>query len=284
MPWARYSPVVLADIDDDGTLETALRDESRCFLFSGFGVPASGWPRALDGAIIGHEDLVSVPSPVVDDVDGDDTREIVFLVAGDIHAFNFSGREIGGWPLAGEGARGGALALLYGESGKLYIVDCAAAMPHTAVGGTGAVSGAVSSIRRYDPGVEDDSVDQIWHTYRHDSYGYARQDNEGFASNPRAEHVDPSTFLVYPNPATGASLTARVLISVPARVTVTLFNIEGEKVVERARDHAWFAGSAVPFEETFSTGKLSGGVYICLVEVAGDGWSWSGSKKFAVIR
>jgi len=284
-PGSHFSPPILVDVDLDGTLETALRDESRCYLYSGLGVPVSGWPIAIDGAIIGHEGPASPPPPVADDVNGDDKGEIIFLVGGDIHAFDFSGREIKGWPLPGEGARGGALALLYGETGgRLYIVDCAAAMPYAKDGGADAASGAVSSIRRYDPGVEFDSVTQFWHTYRLDPFGYGRQENHGYIANRRTERIDPSTFIVYPNPATGTAFTARVLISAPARVTVTLFNIEGEKVVERARDHAWFAGSAVPFEETFSTGTLSGGVYICLIEVAGDGWSWSGSKKFAVIR
>jgi hypothetical protein len=284
MTASRYSPPVLSDIDGDGTLETALRDESRCLLFSGFGVPARGWPRSLDGAIIGHEDLVSVPPPVVGDVDGDGEREILFLVAGDIHSFDFGGKETGDWPLAGEGARGGSLALLWGESGALHIVDCAAAIPYAASGGMSAVSGAVSTIRRYDPGIEVDVARQMWRMYRHDSYGSGRQDNQGTPENPRAERVDPATFIVYPNPAQGSSFTARVLVSAPARVTVAIFNIEGEKVVERTLDHNWFAGSAVPFETSFSTASFSGGVYICRIEVAGDGWNWTGAKKFAVIR
>ncbi|MFA4947077.1 MAG: T9SS type A sorting domain-containing protein [Candidatus Krumholzibacteriia bacterium] len=283
MQGSRYSPPVLSDIDGDGTLETALRDESRCLLFSGFGVPVSGWPRALDETVIGHEDLVSVPPSVVGDVDDDGAREILFLIAGDIHSYDFSGREAGDWPLAGEGARGGSLTLLWGEGDRLYIVDCAAAIPYAASGGTGAVSGAISTIRRYDPGVEVSVGRQMWRMYRHDAGGSARQEN-GTPENPRTERVDPATFIVYPNPATGSSFTARILVSAPARVKVTIFNIEGEKVVERTRDHSWFAGSAVPFEESFSTAAFSGGVYICRIEVAGAGWSWTGAKKFAVIR
>jgi M6 family metalloprotease-like protein len=284
MAGGRYSAPVLSDVDGDGTLETALRDESRCMLFSGFGVPVSGWPRALDEAVVGREDLVSVPSPVVGDVDGDGAREILFLVAGDIHSFDFDGREKADWPLAGEGARGGSLTLLSGESAGLYIVDCAAAIPYAESGGTGAISDAVSVIRRYDPGIEVSATRQMWRMYRHDSYGASRQDNQGTAEHPRADNVDPATFIVYPNPAQGSSFTARVLVSAPARVTVTIFNIEGEKVVERTLDHSWFAGSAVPFETSFSTAGFSGGVYICRIEVAGDGWNWAGAKKFAVIR
>jgi len=75
-----------------------------------------------------------------------------------------------------------------------------------------------------------------------------------------------------------------VLVSAPARVKTTIINMEGQTVVERSLDHPWFAGSAVPFETSFSTASLSGGVYICRIEVAGDGWSWTGAKKFAVIR
>jgi hypothetical protein len=283
MKAARYSPPVLADIDGDGTLETALRDESRCMLFSGFGVPVSGWPRALDESVAGREDLVSVPAPVVGDVDGDGEREVLFLIAGDIHAFDFGGGEAGGWPLVGEGARGGSLTLVSGENYGLYIVDCASAIPYAERGGTGEISGAVSTIRRYDPGIRSND-DQMWRMYRHDPWGGARQDNPGAAEHPRAQNVDPATYIVYPNPAQGSSFTARVLLSAPARVTVTIFNIEGEKVVERTLDHPWFEGSAVPFETSFSTAGFSGGVYICRIEVAGDGWNWTGAKKFAVIR
>ena len=120
--------------------------------------------------------------------------------------------------------------------------------------------------------------------YRGDTFGSSRQYNTESAANPHAERIDPSTFIVYPNPATGGHVTVRVVISAPARVKVTLVNIEGEKVAAVERDHAWFRGSAVPFEETFSTAKLAGGVYLCRLEVAGDGWSWTGSKKFAVTR
>ncbi|HEY5133126.1 MAG TPA: T9SS type A sorting domain-containing protein, partial [Candidatus Krumholzibacteriaceae bacterium] len=102
--------------------------------------------------------------------------------------------------------------------------------------------------------------------------------------HPHVERIDPSTFKIYPNPAAGGHVTVRVVISAPARVKVTLVNIEGEKVSAVERDHAWVRGSAVPFEETFSTAKLAGGVYLCRLEVTGDGWSWTGSKKFAVIR
>jgi M6 family metalloprotease-like protein len=275
------SSPVLADVDGDGTLETALRDDQYLYLFSGYGTPARGWPKKLGEASAAHDRTAPLAPPVIADINGDGKREIVFRVSGDLRAFDFSGREIEGWPLPGEGVAGGSIALLKGDADGLFLFDCASA-PSYVGGAEGAGSGdAVVSLRRYDLGVPYRDT-QAWPFYRHDAQGTGRQ-LPSSESSPR-ERVDPATFIVYPNPVQGPSFTARVLVSAPARVTVTIYNIEGEKVVERTRDHTWFAGSAVPFEERFSIAAFSGGVYICRIEVTGDGWSWTGAKKFAVIR
>jgi M6 family metalloprotease-like protein len=276
------SSPVLSDVDGDGTLETALRDDEYLYLFSGFGTPASGWPKRLSEANVARDRSAPQAPPVIADINGDGKREIVFRVSGDLRAYDFSGREIEGRPLPGEGVAGGSIALLKGESGGLYAFDCASSASYAVGGSGGTESGdAVISLRRYDLGVAYQD-DQIWPFYRHDARGTGRQlpSGESFSR----ERVDPATFIVYPNPASGSSFMARVLVSAPARIKVTIFNIEGEKVVERSLEHAWFAGSAVPFETSFSTAAFSGGVYICRFEVTGDGWSWTGAKKFAVIR
>jgi M6 family metalloprotease-like protein len=276
------SSPVLGDVDGDGTLETALRDDEYLYLFSGFGTPARGWPKKLDEASAARDRSAPHSPPVISDVNGDGKREIVFRVSGDLRAYDFSGREIEGWPLPGEGVAGGSIALLKGESGGLYAFDCASIVSYaTGISGGTESGDAVVSLRRYDLGVAYQD-NQAWPFYRHDAQGTGRQLPSG-ESSPR-ERVDPATFIVYPNPVTGGSFVARVLVSAPARVKVTVFNIEGEKVVDRTLDHTWFAGSAVPFETGFSTASFSGGVYICRIEVTGDGWSWTGAKKFAVIR
>ena len=273
---SRPAAAILADIDGDGTLETALRDEEHLYLFSGFGVPARGWPVAIDPAVASAYASVPAEAPVAGDVDGDGAPEILFRVGGDIHAFDFEGRKRPGWPIPGEGARGGSLALLAGEGGRQYIVDCAS------LAGVGS-AGAVSSIRRYEPGTTVSSELQLWPCFRRDAAGTGRQGMSGEGDAARAA-VDPSTFIVYPNPARGSSFTVRVLVSKPARVSVTLMNLEGEKVASREGRHDWPAGSAVPFEAAFSSSGLASGVYLCRVDVSGDGWSWKGMKRFAVVR
>ncbi len=272
------SSPILTDVDGDGTLETALRDEACLYLFSGFGVPVSGWPRAIDAGVAEAYRPVPVVPPVAGDITGDGRVEILFRVGGDIHALEFAGREMPGWPLPGEGAAGGSLALLESEAGDVYIVDCACVAPAGEIS-----SGAVTSIRRYELGTSLSDL-QLWPCYRHDSRGSGRQ-TASAGGNESGLAVDPASFIVYPNPVRGASFTVRLLISEPSRVAVTIFDLEGEKVASRDARHDWPSGSAVPFEAGFSAGELAGGVYVCRVEVVGDdGWSWKGARKFAVTR
>jgi hypothetical protein len=137
-------------------------------------------------------------------------------------------------------------------------------------------------VRRYDPECAYPDG-QVWPCYRLDAGGSSRQ-LPSAASSPHGGSIDPASFIIYPNPATGDVVTIRILISAPADVRIAVLNLEGEAVVQRSRSHPWFEGSAVPFEEDVDTRPLSSGVYIVRLEVAGNGWRWSGSKKFAVIR
>jgi hypothetical protein len=277
------SPPALADVDGDGSLETALRTDSSVYLLTGFGTPVSGWPKRLDDVTIERERGAPPAPPIIGDVNGDGRTEIVFRIAGDLHAFDYHGSEIAGWPLAGEGATGGSPAFLSGEGGELYIFDSAAFTPYSIESGLGGgLKGAVSSLRRYDPKCAYPSRG-VWPCYRHDAAGSSRQLLSA-AESPREARVDPSTFIIYPNPATGRDVTVRVLVSAPAEVKSTIVDIEGEVLFESKRSHPWFEGSAVPFEWTIATNDFVSGVYICRLEVTGNGWSWRGFKKFSVIR
>ena len=49
-------------------------------------------------------------------------------------------------------------------------------------------------------------------------------------------------------------------------------------------DHTWPDGGLVPFEYEVSADKFSSGIYICRLEIRGQGWNWNGYKKFAVTK
>jgi len=277
------SAPALADMDGDGTLETALRDNEYLYLFSGFGSPVSGWPIRIPESIAEHDPSRAFAPPVIGDINGDGRPEIVFRVGGDLRAYDSSGRELAGWPLPGEGFSDDSPVLLKGGGGALYIFDSSSFEPYSVdprLGGS--PGGAVVSLRRYDPD-ESYAGDGAWPCWRRDAGGSARQP-EAAGASPREVRLDPATFIIYPNPAMGDRVTIRVLISAPAAVSVEILTIEGERVYSAARSHSWFAGSAVPFEEVVGTGGLKSGIYVCRLEVTGAGWSWSGAKKFGVTR
>ncbi len=274
------SPPVLADVTGDGVLETIIRDKVFLYLLTDQGIPVTGWPLRLSESLVEFEVNEYPAPPVVGDVQGDGRDEIIFRIGGDLYAYDVSGNVIEGWPRGGEGCSPSSPALLRGQDGIIYLFITGS---FQIIGeDRSGVFSVVSSMRRY--AIEDpSSADLTWPFYRHDKGGSSRQ-FPSTSSHDQERFVDPETFICYPNPAEGKSITLRISLFAPARVRIQVLNIEGEKVVELQSAHDWFEGSEVPFEQEISTDLMSSGIYICYVELEGDGWQWRGSTKFAVIR
>ena len=271
------SPPVLSDLDGDGVLETALRDDRHLYLLTGFGLPIVEWPRDIPEHLLEREEEGGYASPLIGDLDGDGLSDLLFRIGGDIHGYSCGGDPLEGWPLAGEGAGHSSPALTERNPEGLLLFVCGT---HRVIEGGG--SAYLSSVRRYAiaGGVMPEGD---WPFYRLDERGSARQDvlpsTVAYSGN-----LDESTFICYPNPVRGDFFTIRIVLFQPAEVKVTLFNLEGERIYEARRSHQWPDGSGVPFEERISTGEIAGGVYICRLEVEGGSWRWRGFKKIAVTR
>ncbi len=281
---ARPSAPVLEDVDGDGVPETAVRDETSLYLFTGFGTLLDDWPIFLPDEVMRLEKASPPPSPVIADLDGDAVLEVLFAAgSGALHAYETSARPVAGWPVPGEGDGSESPAVVLGAADEVNIF--AVGSVELLDGGIYPSSGTVrdrSSIRRYATGRSAGTA-AGWRFFRRDIGGTGRWSSTELPGGPE-RWIDPETFISYPNPVTIGTFTVRIGLKGPADVRVLILNLEGEMVFERKRRHMWFEGSSVPFEETFNTAEMAGGIYIIVLSVSGEGWSWEGARKIAVIR
>ncbi len=277
VPGAAISPPALSDLDGDGVMETALRNDRNLYLLTGFGSPLVRWPKDIPEHLQERENTGSPASPLIGDLDGDGTLDLLYRIGGDLYGYSYAGDIIEGWPLSGEGTGHATPVLTGGSPSGLHIFVSGS---HRIIEGDGYAT--LSSVRRYSMagGVPDAGA---WPFYRHDRYGSSRIEVSP-ATVAYEGALDERSFICYPNPVRGNSFTIRVVLYRPAEVKVTVLDLEGERVYESRSSHAWPDGSGVPFEERIPAGGMAGGVYICLLEVEGESWQWRGIKKIAITR
>jgi M6 family metalloprotease-like protein len=273
---ARASPPVLADLDQDGAMETVLRDRYSLYIFQGFGKLATEWPKEIPQELIDLEGTSAYASPIIADVDGNESSDVIFRVGGDLYAFSLGGSLLEGWPISGEGRSPSTPMLVETEDQGLYLFVMGS---HDLIGGAETVSS--SALRRY--ALPDAMfLDTSWPSYRHDFLGSSRQ-NSPFQSNFYSGFEEES-FICYPNPAKGDFFTVRVMLANYAgEVSVTLLNLEGEVVYSTTGRHEFPESSLVPFEAQIPTKDLTPGIYLCRLVVKGLK-DWEGVRKVAVIK
>jgi M6 family metalloprotease-like protein len=277
LPGAAISPPALSDLDGDGVMETALRNDRSLYLLTGFGSPLIRWPKDIPERLQECEDAGDPASPLIGDLDGDGAFDLLYRIGGDLYGYSYAGDIMEGWPLSGEGTGHATPALTEGGPDELHLFVSGS---HRVIEGGGYAY--LSSVRRYS--ITGDLPDAgTWPFYRYDQYGSSRLEVSP-ATVTYEGALDERSFICYPNPVRGNSFIIRVVLFQPAEVKVTVLDLEGEKVYESRSSHSWPGGSGVPFEERIPAGGMAGGVYICLLEVEGEGWRWQGIKKVAITR
>jgi len=276
------SPPALADMDEDGLIETIVRDRDRMFILSGFGTIRAGWPRVLSSEAAGLEESGYPVQPLAADPDGDGRLEAIFNVAGDIYLLEFAGDATEGWPVRGEGDPSVPFAAARGDGGRLHIFSAGGVGDLRRSPGSGlTVDRERSSISRVDIQAVD-TAPGGWRMWRNDPGGSGRQDAAS-SPDPAPGGVEDRSFICYPNPVSGGALTARMTISGAAKVAAFVLDLQGEKVASAGADYI-LNGGMVPFEVRIDVEDLASGIYICRVEVTGAGWRWSGARKIAIVR
>jgi M6 family metalloprotease-like protein len=271
------SAPALSDLDGDGILETAFRDERHLYLLTGFGSPLVEWPMEIPERLREREVWGSPASPLIGDLDGDGLSDLFYRIGGDLYGYSLAGDPLEDCPLAGEGTGHSTPALTERDPDGLHFFVCGS---YQVIEGGG--SAYISSVRRYSI-AEGALPAGGWPFFRFDEWGSARQEGSP-ATVTYTGGLDESSFICYPNPVREGFFTIRIMLYQPAEVKVTIFNLEGERVYEARKSHPWPDGSGVPFEERVTASGMTGGVYICRLEVEGGSWRWQGFKKIAITR
>ena len=276
------SACAISDLDGDGVLETIVRDSENMYLLKGFGTGLPSWPVKIPAAMVGLEKGCIPAQPLTADLDGDGYLEILFNTAGELYSLEIAGTVTRGWPLKGEGDGTVSAAFVRDQDDNLFVFSTGTlkSLVHPDPSGI-VINRSVSIVSRYDLRLVD-AAEGGWSMFRHDAGGTGRQEAPVQSVTPLS-FVREETFICYPNPVTTDVITVRVEISGRADVTIRVLNLEGEEVIISRTSHDWPEGS-VPFELTIPVHGVSSGIYICHMEVSGEGRKWSGARKFAVIR
>jgi hypothetical protein len=268
------TPLALADVDENGTLEIIAATADAMYALSFSGAALTDWPYrfSLDPRLaIESAPAQGAGSPLVADLDGDADMEIVLHLR--------SGPALV-WD--GDGTRRyeleAALAAVDFVSPRLADLDADGALE-------------VVSLARFDRFVRFDPVRReriteprtevsVW---RWPASGNTAPENVAWSGlgggSGLSFHADqpvtvvPSpnanalpSFIVVPNPASDA-LKARVELTSAAHVRCALYNLEGEVVHQESRDGQ--AGEVVEF--TFDVGHVASGIYLARMELSTGG-------------
>lgn len=281
----------LGDVDLDGTLEIAVWDDEYFYLLKSNGRDATNWPRRIVPESAGEQPPSSakraLESPVIGDLDGDGTIDVIYPVRdGIIYGFHADGTTTRGFPRVGpagvqatpsvaelEGADGLSLVVL-GTLGLIGSIDTV----RDSVVTSAEMTLCIQSL----PGSSGSGA-LFWANYQFDAGRGGRMSRITRLKKSSAV-VESGTFMVYPNPVFGDYVHARVTLNRSAQVSVEIYNLEGERAVERKFSANPNGLIDTPFDEIIDVSRLSSGAYFLRLRVDSGAGTESLVKPFAVRR
>jgi M6 family metalloprotease-like protein len=255
-----YSTPALGDVDQDGTIDVVLAAGSKLYGFSRNGALLENFP------IETGSQKAFQSSVVVGDIDGDGDYEITIgSIDGRLLAYHHTGRPVAGFPLATGGPAystpsicdldrdGDVEVVMTSDGGSIQVWDLAG---------------------RYEP----DNVP--WPMLHRGSDRNGLLPTLGLPGEEQNELLPQQHFYLYPNPATGATITVRYRLGQRAdRVGVHLFDVSGD-LMTVATGRTDPGDHDLPVE----IGRLVSGYYLCRLEAIRKGEQSVVFKPFAIVR
>ena len=244
----------LGDINSDGYPEIVVGGDSDIFAVGRNGALLGNFPIDL-----ARYDLYGeiYASPVLADVDSDGNPDIIIgLPGGSIHAFNYHGDRIAGFPLPSSfGIEKASAAGDLDGNGNIDIVCVETA----------------GFVKAWDTGAPFITTNAPWRMTAGDSRnsGYLA-DTFGKPIVANDEQLSENSVYCYPNPAKAAT-TVRYYLNSDSQVSIDIYDFMGERITGVA-----LVGSAhVNNEYIWNCADVASGVYYCRVAAknnSGETW------------
>jgi hypothetical protein len=258
----------LGDLTGDGYLEVCLAAGSQLYAFNHRGSLLSGFPLDLDLEMASDTDTVhlNVTSPLIADIDGDGSQDILLGVSRKgIHAFDRVGSPIPGFPLGVSGNLDFPPALFDIDDDpdlELLIVDSAGMVFAYEIQDT------LSHWRGFgdDPG----------HTFRF------KTDRYGPEPGAQEDGLSVSRVFLYPNPTYDGETTVRFRTTSAGDLKVRVFSYNG--VLLRDFEYTFSGGIMEDAKPSMDLRDLASGVYFVHCEFDGSGETETRILKLGIVR
>lgn len=228
VPYCCLSCPALADLDGDGALEIIIGGmqtepslQPAVFVFRGDGTIFPGWP------VVSREPGGNVnSSPIVADIDNDDTPEIIIKVTNYILAMDTNGDILPGFPIPLDDSN---------HSGTRSPTP--AAGDFDGDGDADLVAAACySTIKFWDFPYSYNAESALWNQYQHDAFNTGNAFIDTSVSVVEDSYGTTNiglilNYSVYPNPTSG-KMNLRLPSNVRSPIKGALYNILGQRVTE----------------------------------------------------
>jgi hypothetical protein len=259
LPTVHNTSLAIADIDGDGSKDIIVLGVDKLMVVNRRGVMLDGFP------VDSYNQAEFVKALLIGDIDNDGATEIVcFTSDGRMWAYNRTGKLLDGYPIQLGTPPVSSAAFFNTTENKIGVL-------------TVSLTGAVNAVQLQTPY----NPQRIFWTQYLCNSEHTNADFSNISLQPRiSEFLPKSRVYNWPNPVYGKTTQIRYYVSENASITVSIFDLAGEKITELKG--TGFAG--LDSEITWDVTNIQSGIYLARVEANSSGRSEVIIIKIAVVK